>query len=124
MSEILTKSELSKLLNSLDIAVNEGIASEANKNTFPRIVYWPYVESDVMASGEGYDNQATYQVSFFARTPQHEKYKKLRKMLRKKGLHPQFYHEYVENDLLYSKTWHTYFSIDVLEEIEPDSEGE
>ena len=120
MSGYLTKSELSELLHELEIAVNEGVVSEQNTNTFPRIVYWPYVEADIVASGEEYSNLVTYQISFFARTPQHAKYKALRKLLRKKGLHPQFYHEYVEKDPYYSKTWHTYFSLEVLEEIEDE----
>lgn len=114
---ILSKAELSKLLHGLDIAVNEGKTSDENRNTYPRIIYWPYVETDMVASGEAYSNLSTYQISFFARTPQHEKYKLLRKMLRKKGLHPTFYHEYLENDPVFGKAWHTYFSIDVLEEI-------
>lgn len=120
MSEksILTKAELSELLHSLEIAVDEGKASEENKNMYQRIVYWPFVEQDVVASGEAYANLATYQISFFARTPQHQKYKELRKKLREKGLHPMFSHEYIENDPIFSKTWHTYFAIDVLEEIE------
>lgn len=114
---ILSKAELSELLHGLDIAVNEGKTSDENRNTYPRIIYWPYVESDMVASGEAYSNLSTYQISFFARTPQHEKYKLLRKMLRKKGIHPTFYHEYLENDPVFGKAWHTYFSIDVLEEI-------
>ncbi len=114
---ILSKAELSELLHGLDIAVNEGKTSDENRNTYPRIIYWPYVETDMVASGEAYSNLSTYQISFFARTPQHEKYKLLRKMLRKKGLHPTFYHEYLENDPVFGKAWHTYFSIDVLEEI-------
>lgn len=116
--KILNKAELSELLHSLGIAVDEGKSSNESKNVIPRIIYWPYVESDVVASGEAYSNLVTYQISFFSRTPQHEKYKKLRKLLREQGLHPTFYHEYVENDLIFSKTWHTYFSIDVLEDID------
>ena len=117
-NEILSKEELSELLRELQIAVDEGKTSEGNKNTFPRIVYWPYVEQDVVASGEAYSNLVTFQISFFARTPQHAKFKELRKKLREKGLHPMYSHEYVENDPIFSKTWHTFFSVDVLEEIE------
>ena len=118
MEEIMSKSELSELLHELKIAVNEGTTSEENQNKYPKIIYWPYVEEDKVASGEGYQNLATYQISFFARTPQHKKYKELRSKLRKRGYHPKFYHEYIEKDPLFAKTWHTYFSIDVLEEIE------
>lgn len=119
-SEIMSKAELSKILHSLKIAVNEGTTSDKNQNVFPRIVYWPYVEEDMVASGEGYQNLSTYQVSLFAKTPQHDKYKQLRKILREQGLHPTFYHEYIEKDPMFTKTWHTYFSIDVLEEIEDE----
>lgn len=113
----MSKEELSELLHGLGIAVNEGITSDANINKYPRIVYWPFVEQDEMASGEGYVNNVTYQVSFYARTPQHEKYKELREKLREMGLHPTFYHEYVENDPLFAKTWHTYFALDVIEDV-------
>lgn len=113
----MSKEELSELLHSLGIAVNEGIASEENMNKYPRVLYWPFIEQDEMASGGGYENIVTYQVSFFARTPQHEKYKELREKLREAGLHPAFHHEYVENDPLFAKTWHTYFSLDVIEDV-------
>lgn len=111
----MTKGDLSKLLHSLGIAVNEGITSDENINQYPRVVYWPFAEQDEMASGDDYDNIVTYQISFYARTPQHEKYKELRQKLRDIGLHPMFNHEYVEKDPVFSKTWHTYFALDVIE---------
>lgn len=114
----MTKIELSELLHTLGIPVNEGITSKGNENKYPRIVYWPYVEQDDMASGEDYINLVTYQISFYSRTPQHEKYRKLRNLLREKGLHPIFYHEYVEDDPVFSRVWHTYFSLDVEEQFE------
>ncbi len=113
----MTKPELSELLHSLEIPVNEGIASLGNQNKFPKIVYWPYVEQDISASGKEYNNEVTYQVSFYAREPQHEKYKELRQKLRELGLRPVFYHEYVEKDPVFMKTWHTYFSLEVIEDV-------
>ena len=69
----MTKKELSEILHSTGIPINEGISSDVNTNKYPRIVYWPYYEQDETASGEGYQNIVTYQISFYARTPQHEK---------------------------------------------------
>lgn len=116
----MKKSELSKLLHSLGIAVNEGITSEGNKGKYPRIVYWPYIESEKVASDETYTTVFTYQISMFSKTPRHEKFIELKKKLREAGYRPEFYHEYVENDPVFSKTWHTYFSL----EIEDDTEVE
>lgn len=113
----MSKEELSELLHSLGIPVNEGITSDVNMNKYPRIVYWPFVEQDEMASGGEYQNIVTYQISFYARTPQHEKYRELRNRLREMGLHPTFYHEYVEEDPVFAKTWHTYFALDVVEDV-------
>lgn len=113
----MTKQELSSLLHGLDIPVNEGITSQENLNIYPRIVFWPYTERDGTASGTEYYNQATYQVSLFARTPQCEKYRELRKKLREAGVRPVYYHEYVENDPVFAKSWHTYCAIEVTEEI-------
>lgn len=123
MSDYMTKEDLSELLKSLKCAINEGITSDENRNKYPRIVYWPYVERDVVASGKGYANLVTYQISLFDRVPQSPIYKKLRKLLRKRGISPEFYHEYIEEDPIFNKAWHTYFSTDVLEEIE-DEENE
>lgn len=113
----MTKQELSAVLHELDIPVNEGISSQKNANTYPRIVFWPYIEKDGVASGERYYNEVTYQVSMFARTPQCDKYWELRNRLREAGIHPVFYHEYVEKDPMFAKTWHTYCAIEVTEEI-------
>ncbi len=114
----MTKQELSELLHSLEIPVNEGITSAESLNEYPRIVYWPYYERDEVASGESYQNIVTYQISFYARTPQHEKYKELRRRLRNLGLRPAFQHEYVEKDPVFAKTWHTFFALDIVEEID------
>ncbi len=111
----MKKSELSALLHSLGIPVDEGICAKENYNTYPKIIYWPYIEEDVLASGKEYVSKATYQISFWSRFPQHEKYRELREKLRDVGLHPVFYHEYVENDLVFSNAWHTYFSLEVIE---------
>lgn len=112
----MKKEELSELLHSIGIPVDEGICSKENYNAYPKIVYWPYIEEDVLASGKEYVNKATYQISFWARTPQHEKYKELRNKLREIGLHPVFNHEYVENDPIFSNAWHIYFSLEVIDE--------
>lgn len=111
----MTKTELSEILHGLNIQVDEGISSE--KSGYPRIVYWPYAEKDIVASGEEYKNRVTYQISLYAKVPQCEKYKELRGVLREKGIHPEYYHEYVEKDPIYSNTWHTYFALEVIEDV-------
>ena len=68
----MTKAELSKLLHELKIPVNEGITAQEKIGEYPRIVFWPYIEQDITASGEEYYNKVTYQISFFARTPQNK----------------------------------------------------
>ena len=113
----MTKRELSELLHGLGIPVNEGITSQENQNKFPMVIYWPYIEQDIEASGKEYQSEATYQISFYARTPQHEKYRELRQKLRDRGLRPVFYHEYVEKDPVFMKTWHTYFALEVIEDV-------
>lgn len=110
----MTKKELSELLHTLDATVNEGI-SNGDRSKDTRIVYWLISEEDVNASGKGYDNLQTYQISIFNPKPQCSVYKKLREKLRKEGLSPVYYHEYVENDPVFQKNWHTYFTMEVLE---------
>ena len=114
---IISKEELSKLLNSFGIPVDEGIALENKKNE-THIVYWPFLEEDVRSSGTVVKNLVTYQISIFSPLPQCEEFKNLRKQLREKGIQPVFQHEFVEKDAIFSRMWHTYFAIDVLEEVD------
>ena len=64
----MRKEELRNILHSLDIPVNEGVTSDRNINTYPRIVYWDYIWQDAVASGGGYVDQETYQISFYSKS--------------------------------------------------------
>ena len=114
---IISKEELSKLLNSFGVPVDEGIALE-NKQNKTHIVYWPFLEEDIRSSGTAIKNLVTYQISIFSSFPQCREYKELRKKLREKGIQPTFQHEFVEKDAIFSRMWHTFFSVDVLEEVD------
>lgn len=108
----MTKQELSELLHSLGIPVNEGVTSPENFNKLPRAVYWAYLWQDRMSSGDNYDSVTTYQVSFYANVPSDRKLLELRDDLRKKDLHPIISHEYIEKD----RVWHSYFALEVTED--------
>lgn len=107
----MKKCELSELLHSLNIPVNEGVASDKNANVYPRIVYWDYIWEDVCASGDEYEVKATYQISFYSLRSKHEKLVELRKRLREMEMHPVIYHEFVEED----RVFHSYFALEVIE---------
>ena len=105
----MTKRELSDILKSVGVPVNEGVTSPVNFKSLPRMVYWAYLWDDRIASGQNYDSVNTYQISFYSRTPRNEKLMELREKLREVGLHPTIYHEYVQED----KVFHSYFSVEV-----------
>lgn len=107
----MTKEELSKILHASCKAVNEGISSDKNKDTFPRIVYWDYIWEDILASGETYEEMNTFQVSVFAQVPPSENIAllKLRQNLRLDGIHPKIYHEYNDE----KRVWHSYMAVEV-----------
>lgn len=110
----MTKQELSELLHSLNIAVNEGIQNDKNVNTYPRVVYWDYVIDYVRSSGTGDYDLITYQISFFSKMPRDSKLLELRKTLKEKyNLFPTIYIEYIEN----KQEFHSYFSLEVLENV-------
>lgn len=109
----MNKSELVKLIQSLEITSNEGISSDKNKNVYPRIIYWDYVWESQVASNKEYDTLVTYQISFMSNIPRHPKLIDLKHKLNEKNIFPTFQHEYVEED----KFWHSYFAIDVLENV-------
>ena len=109
----LTKSELSEILHACCNVVNEGENALLTQNHYPGIVYWEYVWTPISASGGCYQTTVTYQVSILARKPRSSVLLKLRTMLAKRGIMSTWYHEYDQE----RKVFHSYCSIDVLEEI-------
>ena len=110
----MTKKELIDLLKELDIPINEGIQNDKDKYTFPRIVFWEYVWSPIVASDTEYNTTVTYQISFFSNKPRDEKLIKLKNLLNKKHLYPTIEHEYVKEN----KMFHSFFPVEVIEKIE------
>lgn len=110
----MNKKEFVELLKMIDIPLNEGESSAINSNRYPRIVFWDYIWEDKLASDETYTCVETYQVSFFSREPRDEKLLELRNLLRKNGLHPQIFHELVEEKDKNKKYYHSYFSVELV----------
>ncbi len=109
----MTKPELVELLDSLEIPVNEGTPSDDNIEK-PEIVYfWDYVWEDIVASGENYNTNVTYQISFLAEVPRSKKLLELKHKLNNIGLHPSIQHEYDPE----TRRWHSFFSLEVLENV-------
>lgn len=105
----MNKKTFIELLLSLDICCNECYTPDKYKNTYPRIDFWDYIWEYQEASGSSYSDVQTYQVSFYSKTPRHEKLIELRKKMSDMGLYPTIYHEYVDKD----KVHHSYFSIEL-----------
>ncbi|WP_270590202.1 hypothetical protein [Coprococcus sp. LG101-27] len=103
----MTQKELSKLLHDTGCPVNEGVSSIKNEKVFPRIDYWEMLWEDVMASGDDYSQEITWQISFYAKRPRNPKLMELKELLNELGYHPTIAHEYVIED----RVWHSYFSI-------------
>ena len=97
----MTQKELSEILHDSGCPVNEGVSSLKNEKVFPRM--W----EDTMASGDDYENEITWQISFYARKPRDPKLIALKNRLNELGYHPTIAHEYVTED----RVWHSYFSI-------------
>lgn len=104
----MTQKELSEILHNTGCPVNEGVSSLKNEKVFPRIDYWEYLWQDVMASGEGFSETVTWQISFYAKRPRDAKLLELRDTLRSLGYHPEISHEYNVED----RVWHSYFAIE------------
>lgn len=103
----MTQKELSDVLHDTGCPVNEGVSNIKNEKTFPRIDYWEILWEDTMASGEDYEEEITWQISFYAKKPRDPKLIELRNRLRELGYHPSIAHEYIQED----RIWHSYFSI-------------
>jgi len=109
----MTKQELSEILHNACDSVSDSITDMDHVNKYPRIVYWSYAWQDVMASGDAYADERTYQVSIWGQVPpeQNPAVLAVRDGLRSAGVHPEFRHEFVTDE----RAWHTYLSVDVLE---------
>lgn len=111
----MTKEEFIEILKKLNIPTNEGIQNDKYTDIYPRLVFWDYVWDDVNSSNDVYKTVCTYQVSFFSRLPRDKKLIELKHLLNDVGLRPIISHEYVEENK--DKYFHSYFSIDLIEEI-------
>ncbi len=111
---MMTKNKLIEILKSLNIPVNEGIQNDKDANIYPRIVFWDYLWDPILASGEEYDTNVTYQVSFFSKKPPHEsKIKELKKVLKENGINPYIEHEFVQKE----RYFHSYFRVEIVENL-------
>lgn len=109
----MEKQELIKVLQSIHVAVSEGIQNDKDVNKFPRIVFWEYYWEPMPASGEIYNTKVTYQISFFSDIPRHPKLLELLRAFHEKGIKPVVEHEYVQEE----RYFHSYFAVEVLENV-------
>lgn len=110
----MTKSEFIELLQQLNIPINEGESSVSNSSKYPRIVFWDYLWEDKIASDDHFVTVETYQVSFFSKTPRHQKLLDLRQLLRDKKIYPIIQHEFIEDKGKDIKYYHSYFSLELI----------
>ena len=109
----MTKKELIETLQKLDIPFNEAILSDDDVDSFEHINCWDYVWTPLPASSSSYSFTVTYQISFISGKPRSEKLLELIKLLLEQNYPVQVYHEYIAKN----RHWHSYFSLDVLEDI-------
>lgn len=109
----MTKEELVKLLESLNIPISESTPKDNDMEEEIRLHFWDYVWEDITASGANYTTNVTYQISVIADRPRHPKLLELKKLLNKKGFFPTIQHEYLTE----KRRIHSFFSLEVLENI-------
>ena len=114
----MIKEEFVELLDKLKIPISEGTPKDDDIEEEIRIHYWDYNWEDNMASGQEYNTIVTYQVSIIADKPRHSKLLELKRILNKAGYHPSIQHEH----LIEKRRVHSFFSIDVLENIGEEDE--
>lgn len=112
--KLMSKEELVQLFKELNVPISEGPPKDDDIEVDIRINFWDYNWEDLMASGKDYNTIVTYQVSVIANIPRHKKLLELKKKLNNRGYHPQIQHEH----LIEKRRVHSFFSIDVLENIE------
>ncbi|MBQ3408909.1 MAG: hypothetical protein IJH12_06885 [Clostridia bacterium] len=111
---MMTKEELVKLLKSLKVPVSENVPEDDEIEAETRICFWEIEWDPITASGSEYNTVVTYQVSVISEYPRCKALLSLKKELNKLDLHPRIKHEKNIPD----RRWHSYFAIDVLENIE------
>lgn len=116
--KLMSKEELIQLLEELDVSLSEGPPKDNDVEADVRINFWDYNWEDLMASGKNYNTIVTYQVSVVANKPRHPKLLELKKKLNNREHHPSIQHEH----LIEKRRVHSFFSIDVLENIGVENE--
>ena len=116
--ELITKEDLVRLLKSVTNKTTEGVPKDEDIETETRICFWDYIWDDIVASNSLYNTKATYQISVISEYPRCKELLKLKKKLNDLGLFPSIQHEYD----IPTRRWHSFFSIDVMENIEVDDE--
>lgn len=111
--KLISKEELIQLFKKVDVPISEGPPDDNDIEAEIRINFWDYIWEDLLASGQDYNTIVTYQVSVVTDRPRHAKFLKLKKLLNELGYHPQIQHEH----LIEKRRIHSFFSIDVLENI-------
>lgn len=110
----MNKEEFIKLLEKLEVPISETTPEDSNMEAPVRIHFWDYIWDSVTASDKEYNTNVTYQVSFLADEPRHPKLLELKKSLNEVGIFPRIQHEYITAE----RRIHSYFSIEILENIE------
>lgn len=111
---MMTKDDLVKLLKSLNVPVTEGVPEDDEIEAETRICFWEYVWEPITASGNEYNTIVTYQISIISEYPRCEALLNLKRKLNTLDLHPIIKHE---KDIP-NRRWHSFFAIDVVENIE------
>ena len=118
--ELITKEDLVRILKSLNVPIAECVPEDDNIEAETRICFWEYAWEDMVASGKVYNTKVTYQVSVISEYPRCKELLKLKKILNNVNQFPIIQHE---KDIK-ARRWHSFFSIDVLEEIEIEEDNE
>lgn len=109
----MTKQELIEILEYTGAPVNECIPEDIAIEDPVRICFWEIAWEPLVASGQEYNTKVTYQVSVIAEFPRCNELLVLKHKLDEEDVHPIINHE---KDIE-SRRWHSYFSIEVLENV-------
>lgn len=109
----MTKEELVKLLEELDVPLSETTPKDDDIEEEIRIHFWDYIWDDVTASGSNYSTTVTYQISVVADRPRHPKLLELKKKLNERKLFPVIQLEHSAE----KRRVHSFFALEVLENI-------